>query len=108
MAELLRGRAHVIGGGGERLTPTGAALLMELAESFDVPGAFVYTDEAGSFEKALRDAARAPAKELTARLYQLRCHVESFFALALPRPPFPLSLSEQTDHGICARLQDAC
>jgi hypothetical protein len=41
VAELLRGRPHRIGGGGERLTPTGAALLVELATEFGEPGAFV-------------------------------------------------------------------
>jgi uncharacterized protein (TIGR00299 family) protein len=39
--ELLRGRPHRLGGGsGERLTPTGAALLVELAETFEPPEAF--------------------------------------------------------------------
>lgn len=42
VAELLRGRAlDVRGGGGERLTPTGAALLAELTETFEHPGPFV-------------------------------------------------------------------
>lgn len=41
VAELLRGVPHVLGQGGERLTPTGAALLVEWAESFEPPGAFV-------------------------------------------------------------------
>jgi uncharacterized protein (DUF111 family) len=41
VAELLRGVPHVIGGGGERLTPTGAALLLEYVEGFEEPGAFV-------------------------------------------------------------------
>lgn len=41
VAELLRGRAHHIGGGGERLTPTGAALLVELVPEFGDPGAFI-------------------------------------------------------------------
>jgi uncharacterized protein (TIGR00299 family) protein len=40
-AELLRGVPCVHGGGGERLTPTGAALLAGLAERFEPPGAFV-------------------------------------------------------------------
>lgn len=40
VAELLRGRAHHIGGGGERLTPTGAALLVELVAEFGDPGPF--------------------------------------------------------------------
>jgi hypothetical protein len=38
-AILLRGLPHVRGGAGERLTPTGAALLAELADTFEaVPG----------------------------------------------------------------------
>jgi len=42
VVELLRGRPHVLGGGsGERLTPTGAALLVELVDDFEAPGAFV-------------------------------------------------------------------
>lgn len=41
VAELLRGRpARIEGGGGERLTPTGAALLVELVERFGDPGEF--------------------------------------------------------------------
>ncbi|MBK7877900.1 MAG: nickel pincer cofactor biosynthesis protein LarC [Planctomycetes bacterium] len=44
VAELLRGRAlDVSGGGGERLTPTGAALLAELVERFEHPGPFAAT-----------------------------------------------------------------
>lgn len=41
VAELLRGRAAVLEGEGERLTPTGAALLVELTERFGPPGGFV-------------------------------------------------------------------
>jgi len=42
VAEILRGRPiRIEGGRGERLTPTGAALLAELATSFDAPGGFV-------------------------------------------------------------------
>jgi hypothetical protein len=40
VAELLRGRETVLGGEGERLTPTGAALLAEFTERFEAPGAF--------------------------------------------------------------------
>lgn len=39
-AEILRGIPHVLGGGaGERLTPTGAALLATLVDSFEAPPA---------------------------------------------------------------------
>jgi len=42
VAELLRGRSLAIrGGGGERLTPTGAALLAELTSAFAAPGEFI-------------------------------------------------------------------
>ena len=41
VAEILRGRPiRIEGGQGERLTPTGAALLAELAESYGPPGEF--------------------------------------------------------------------
>jgi hypothetical protein len=40
-AEILRGRPFLLGGGpGERLTPTGAALLVELTPGFEPPGSF--------------------------------------------------------------------
>lgn len=42
-AELLRGLPYLLGGGGERLTPTGAALLCEYVEGFGAPAAFVAT-----------------------------------------------------------------
>ncbi len=40
VAELLRGRELVFGGGGERLTPTGAAILVALTGSFAPPAQF--------------------------------------------------------------------
>lgn len=41
VAELVKGREVLVtGGGGERLTPTGAALLVELCPRFGAPGAF--------------------------------------------------------------------
>jgi uncharacterized protein (DUF111 family) len=39
-AEIMRGLPMILGGEGERLTPTGAALLAEYVESFDPPAAF--------------------------------------------------------------------
>jgi len=41
VAELLRGRATRLGGAGERLTPTAAALLAVLCERFEEPRSFV-------------------------------------------------------------------
>ncbi|MEZ6013639.1 MAG: nickel pincer cofactor biosynthesis protein LarC [Planctomycetota bacterium] len=39
-AELLRGLPHVLGGGGERLTPTAAGILAAWVESFEPSGGF--------------------------------------------------------------------
>ena len=39
-AILLAGLPHLLGGEGERVTPTGAALLAELVDSFEPPGVF--------------------------------------------------------------------
>src|SRR5260221_3232334 len=65
--ELLRGKPHVLGGGsGERLTPTGAAILVEVADSFDPPGAFV-ADRIGHGAGA-RDPADGPPNILRLQL----------------------------------------
>ena len=59
VVELLRGReARIEGGGGERLTPTGAALLVELCERFEAPGAF--TAERVGYGAGHRDPAEGP------------------------------------------------
>ncbi|MCZ6598552.1 MAG: nickel pincer cofactor biosynthesis protein LarC [Planctomycetota bacterium] len=39
-AEIMRGLPLVLAGSGERLTPTGAALLAEIVDAFEPPGAF--------------------------------------------------------------------
>ncbi len=67
VAELLRGRPHVIGGGsGERLTPTGAAILVEVADAFDPPGAFVA--ERIGYGAGARDPADGPPNVLRVQL----------------------------------------
>jgi len=69
VAELLRGRPHVLGGGsGERLTPTGAALLVELASAFGPPGAFV-TERIG-YGAGAGDFADGPPNILRVQLGQ--------------------------------------
>jgi len=66
VAQMLRGVPHVIGGGGERLTPTGAALLLEFAESFEPPGAFV-ADSVG-YGAGHRDPQTGPPNVLRVQL----------------------------------------
>jgi uncharacterized protein (DUF111 family) len=57
----------VIGGGsGERLTPTGAAILVEVADSFDPPGAFVA--ERIGYGAGARDPADGPPNVLRVQL----------------------------------------
>jgi uncharacterized protein (DUF111 family) len=67
VAELLRGKPHVLGGGsGERLTPTGAAILVEIADSFEPPGAFVA--ERIGYGAGARDPADGPPNILRVQL----------------------------------------
>ncbi|HEV8114182.1 MAG TPA: nickel pincer cofactor biosynthesis protein LarC [Planctomycetota bacterium] len=67
VAELLRGKPHVLGGGsGERLTPTGAAILVEIAASFEPPGAFVA--ERIGYGAGARDPADGPPNVLRVQL----------------------------------------
>ncbi|MBM3986742.1 MAG: nickel pincer cofactor biosynthesis protein LarC [Planctomycetes bacterium] len=66
VAELLRGRPHHIGGGGERLTPTGAALLVELVPEFGEPGAFVAS--AIGYGAGQRDPREGPPNILRVQL----------------------------------------
>ena len=58
VAELLRGRELLHGGGGERLTPTGAALLAELCEDFTPPAHF-QTEKIG-YGAGTRDPKEGP------------------------------------------------
>jgi uncharacterized protein (TIGR00299 family) protein len=65
--EILRGMPHVLGGGsGERLTPTGAALLAELVERFGPPGAFECA--AIGYGAGRRDPSDGPPNVLRAQL----------------------------------------
>jgi uncharacterized protein (TIGR00299 family) protein len=67
VAELLRGRPLAIrGGGGERLTPTGAALLAELTASFEPPGDFV--SERIGYGAGARDPKVGPPNILRVQL----------------------------------------
>ena len=67
VAELLRGLpARVEGGGGERLTPTGAALLAELVDAFEPPGAFVA--ERIGYGAGRRDPREGPPNLLRVQL----------------------------------------
>ncbi len=66
-AEILRGIPHVLGGGsGERLTPTGAALLAECVERFGPPGPFVA--EAIGYGAGSRDPADGAPNVLRVQL----------------------------------------
>lgn len=74
VAELLRGReARIEGGGGERLTPTGAALLVELCERFASPGAFVA--ERIGYGAGHRDPAEGPPNLVRVQLGSANAHV---------------------------------
>lgn len=67
VVELLRGKPHVLGGGsGERLTPTGAAILLEITDSFEPPGAFVA--ERIGYGAGARDPADGPPNILRVQL----------------------------------------
>ncbi len=66
-AELLRGRPALAGGGpGERTTPTGAALLVAWADSFDPPGAF--TARALGYGAGHREFPQGPPNLLRVQL----------------------------------------
>lgn len=67
VAELLRGRPLSIrGGGGERLTPTGAAVLAELTTSFEPAGDFV--SERIGYGAGARDPTVGPPNILRVQL----------------------------------------
>jgi uncharacterized protein (DUF111 family) len=69
-AELLRGLPSLLGGGpGERTTPTGAALLVEFARTFESPSAF--TALAHGYGAGHRDFASGPPNVLRVSLGRL-------------------------------------
>jgi pyridinium-3,5-bisthiocarboxylic acid mononucleotide nickel chelatase len=71
VSELLRGREiSISGGGGERLTPTGAALLAEFCPTFESPGAF--TPEAIGYGAGHRDPKVGPPNILRVQIGRAR------------------------------------
>jgi hypothetical protein len=76
VAELMRGRPISIrGGGGERLTPTGAALLCELVARFEPPGDFVC--ERIGYGAGARDPDVGPPNVLRVELGQAAVHART-------------------------------
>jgi len=85
-AELLRGMPHRRGPGGERLTPTGAALLAELAEAFEPEETLVVERE--GYGGGQRDPEEGPgnwmrvalcrggAPGARAEVWQLACNLD--------------------------------
>lgn len=73
VAELLRGRETQLGGGGERLTPTGAALLAELCPTFAPPATFVA--ERVGYGAGHRDPKEGPPNILRVQLGSARAGV---------------------------------
>jgi hypothetical protein len=67
-AEILRGLPALPGGEGERLTPTGAALLAEYVESFDPPAGFVA--ERVGYGAGHRDPSEGPPNLVRVQLGQ--------------------------------------
>jgi uncharacterized protein (TIGR00299 family) protein len=65
-AELLRGLPHTLGGGGERLTPTAAALLASWVDSFDGEGTF--TAASIGYGAGTRDFPSGPPNILRVQL----------------------------------------
>jgi len=82
VAELLRGRELVHGGGGERLTPTGAALLAEFTESFTPPAHF-QTERIG-YGAGTRDPKDGPPN---------LCRVQLGTSVAASKPAQPARAS---------------
>ena len=69
VAQLLRGRECRLGGGGERLTPTAAALLVCLCEDFQAPTAF--RSHAIGYGAGHRDPAEGPPNLVRVQLGQV-------------------------------------
>ena len=65
-AGIMRGLPMSLGGGGERLTPTGAAVLAEFVDAFEPPGAF--RSAAVGYGAGARDPASGPPNLLRVQL----------------------------------------
>jgi uncharacterized protein (TIGR00299 family) protein len=93
VAELMRGRPiSVRGGGGERLTPTGAALLCELVGRFDAPGDFVC--ERIGYGAGARDPQVGPPNILRVQLGRAGAHATGG---AAPLEPAVLQMEVNLD-----------
>ena len=82
VAELLRGKPHVLGGGsGERLTPTGAAILVEITSSFEPAGAF--QAERIGYGAGARDPSDGPPNVLRVQLGRVLADTRAATAVLL-------------------------
>lgn len=72
VVELLRGRTTLIGGGMERTTPTGAAILVALADEFMAPSSF--ETEGVGYGAGTRDPAEQPPNLLRLQLGRILDH----------------------------------
>jgi len=103
-AELLRGLPHAAGPGGERLTPTGAALLAELVDSFEPRGARVV--EALGYGAGAREPAEGPPNLVRVQLGRSLPGPESAEVPDL-EAGLPAGARTTSVHGVEFNLDDA-